>query len=60
MLVGGSSDTYLYAAMKYCKEEGLNENHTVVVIIRMVLENCMTKFFSKDWMIENKFLSADE
>jgi len=60
LLVGGSSGTSLYYAMKYCKEKGLNENHRVVVILPDGVRNYMTKFLSKDWMIENKFLSTEE
>jgi len=60
MLVGGSSGTCLYAALKYAKEKGLNENHRCVVILPDSVRNYMTKFLNKDWMIENKFMSTDE
>jgi cystathionine beta-synthase len=60
MLCGGSSGTCLHYALKYCKEKGLNENHRVVVLLPDGVRNYMTKFLSKDWMVENKFTSVDE
>lgn len=38
----------------------LNETHRIVVILSDSIRNYMTKHLSKDWMIENKFISLDE
>jgi len=60
MLVGGSSGSCLYAALEYAKEKGLTAQHRCVVILPDSVRNYMTKFLSKDWMVENRFLSHDE
>jgi len=56
MLVGGSSGTALWAAIKYCKDNKIGKDKRVVVILPDGVRNYMTKFLSKDWMIENKFI----
>lgn len=38
----------------------LDENHRIVVLLADGIRNYMTKHLSKDWMIENKFISLDE
>lgn len=60
MLVGGSSGSCVYAALEYAKEKGLTEQHRCVVLLPDSVRNYMTKFLSKDWMVENRFLSHDE
>jgi len=46
--------------LNYCKEKGLTEKDRVVIVLPDGVRNYMTKFLSKDWMIENKFLSNEE
>ena len=48
------------AAIKYAKEHNFDENVRCVVLLPDSVRNYMTKFLSKDWMIENKFLSVAE
>jgi cystathionine beta-synthase len=60
LLVGGSAGSTLAGALRYCKENNLNENHKCCMVFSDSVRNYMTKFLSKDWMIENNFLSWEE
>jgi len=60
LLVGGSSGTVLYAAINYLKEHNVGADKRAVVVLPDGVRNYMTKFLSKDWMIENKFISDSE
>eukprot|EP01016_Furgasonia_blochmanni_P002245 TRINITY_DN1088_c0_g1_i10.p1 TRINITY_DN1088_c0_g1~~TRINITY_DN1088_c0_g1_i10.p1 ORF type:complete len:545 (-),score=224.40 TRINITY_DN1088_c0_g1_i10:201-1835(-) len=60
LLVGGSAGSTLAGALRYCKENGVNEKHKCCIVFSDSVRNYMTKFLSKDWMIENDFLPWDE
>jgi len=60
MLVGGSSGSTLWAAIKYCKDNKVGKDKRCVVILADGVRNYMTKVLSKDWMIENNFIPNTE
>lgn len=60
LLCGGSSGSALSAAIRYIREKKIGNNKRCVVLLPDSIRNYMTKFLSKDWMIENKFLELSE
>ena len=60
LLIGGSSGSIMWGAIEYAKKHNLNENHRVVVVLPDNVRNYMTKFLSKDWMIEKDFIPRTE
>jgi cystathionine beta-synthase len=59
ILVGGSSGSALYGAIKYLKDMGI-ENKYIVVILPDTGRNYLTKFYDDNWMLENGFSIDDE
>ncbi len=53
LLVGGSSGTAAYAALKAAKK--LNKNQKCLVILPDSIRNYLSKFVNDNWMIENDF-----
>ena len=53
LLVGGSSGTATYAALKSAKE--LNKHQKCLVILPDSIRNYLSKFVNDDWMDRNKF-----
>jgi len=53
LLVGGSSGTAVYAALKSAKE--LNEKHKCLVLLPDSIRNYLTKFVDDNWMSKNNF-----
>jgi cystathionine beta-synthase len=60
LLCGGSSGSALVGAVNAALHYKLGKDKRVVVIFPDNVRNYMTKFLSKDWMIENKFLPLTE
>lgn len=62
LLVGGSAGSVLQACMAFIKEAGWENDKTkrVVCVFSDGIRNYLTKFLSKEWCIENKFLPEDE
>ena len=60
LLVGGSSGAAVQAAVEYAKKHNLGEGKRIVVLAADSVRNYMTKFLSKEWMVENKFLPLTE
>jgi cystathionine beta-synthase len=59
LLVGGSSGSALYGAIKYIKMRGIKGKY-IVVIFPDTGRNYLTKFFDDEWMVENGFDPDDE
>jgi Cysteine synthase len=59
LLVGGSSGSAVYAAIKYAIENKLDERHRIVVILPDSVRNYLTKHMDDDWMIDHGFLSQE-
>ena len=59
LLVGGSSGSALYGAVKYIKEHGVSGKN-IVIIFPDTGRNYLTKFFDDGWMVENGFEVDDE
>lgn len=59
LLVGGSSGSALYGAIKYVKLNGFR-GKDIVVIFPDTGRNYLTKFFDDGWMVENGFDPDDE
>ncbi len=59
LLIGGSSGSALYGAIKYIIDNGLS-GKTVVVILPDTGRNYLTRFYSDEWMIKNGFTTDDE
>jgi cystathionine beta-synthase len=57
LLVGGSSGSAVWAAMKVCKQ--MKPGQRVVVILPDAVRNYMTKFVDDTWMRQHGFLQAD-
>jgi len=51
---------YYMLLLIIAKKKKLDESKRVCIVLPDGVRNYMTKFLSKDWMIENKFLSSDE
>lgn len=69
LLCGGSSGSALLGAIKWALKTGLTEKDRVlenvyvkqiVVVLPDNVRNYITKHLSKEWMIENGFISYDE
>jgi cystathionine beta-synthase len=60
LLVGGSSGAVVQAAIEYAKKHNLGAGKRIVVLAADSVRNYMTKFLSKEWMVENKFLPLSE
>lgn len=62
LLVGGSSGGVLFAALKFIKDKGWENDKTkrVVCVFQDSIRNYITKFLSKEWCIENKILPYEE
>lgn len=62
ILCGGSAGSVLQAATAFIKEMGWENDKSkrVVCVFSDGVRNYLTKFLSKEWCIENKFLSEDE
>lgn len=62
LLSGGSSGSVIEAAFKYIKLKGWENDKTkrVVCIFSDGVRNYLTKFLSKEWCVENKFLGYDQ
>lgn len=58
LLSGGSSGTNVYAAMIHAKK--LKKGQSCVVFLPDGVRNYLTKFLDDKWMIDNKFLTAEE
>ena len=56
---GGTSGAILHCAIKYAKDNNLNENHRIVVLCPDNLRNYLTKLVSTEWMIEKGFYNID-
>ena len=59
LLVGGSSGSALYGAIKYVKSMGVSDVN-LVVIFPDTGRNYLTKFFDDEWMLKNGFEVDDE
>ncbi len=59
LLIGGSSGSALYGALKYLKDYGI-QNKDVVVIFPDTGRNYLTKFYDDEWMISHGFEINDE
>jgi cystathionine beta-synthase len=57
LLVGGSSGSAMWAALRVCEE--MKEGQRVVVILPDSVRNYMTKFVDDSWMRQHGFLQAD-
>ena len=53
LLVGGSSGTATWAALKAASK--LKENENCLIIMPDSIRNYLTKFVDSNWMIKNKF-----
>lgn len=62
LLVGGSSGSVFWAAKQFIKDKGWQNDKTkrVVCIFQDSVRNYITKYLSKEWCIENRFISYDE
>lgn len=62
ILCGGSSGSVLQAATAFIKDMGWENDKSkrVVCLFADGIRNYLTKFLSKEWCIENKFLSEEE
>jgi len=60
LLCGGSSGSALVGAVNAILHYKLGKDKRVVVLFADNVRNYMSKFLSKDWMIENKFLPLTE
>jgi cystathionine beta-synthase len=62
LLVGGSSGAVLFAAKQFIKDKGWQGDKTkrVVCVFQDSIRNYITKFLSKEWCIENKFIPYEE
>lgn len=58
LLCGGSSGAAVWAALQAAKE--LKEGQRCVVILPDSVRNYMSKFLSKDWMIEHGFMEGEK
>ena len=58
LLSGGSSGTNMHAAMIHANK--LKKGQSCVVFLPDGVRNYLTKFLDDKWMIDNKFLTADE
>mgnify|MGYP001303437627 FL=1 len=54
MLVGGSSGSVVFGALKAAKT--LNENQNCLVMLPDSIRNYMSKFVDDEWMKKNDFL----
>lgn len=59
LLVGASSGAILAGAIKYAKDNNLNENQRIVIVLPDSIRNYMTKFANDDWMVDFGFLPTD-
>ena len=59
-MCGGSCGTAMYAAVKYCKDNNIGADKTVVVLLPDNLRNYMTKHLNDDWMYERDYISEEE
>ena len=59
ILIGGSSGSALYGAIKYIFENDLS-GKTVVIVFPDTGRNYLTRFYSDEWMIKNGFSIDDE
>ena len=59
LLVGGSSGSALYGAIKYVKDRGIRDLN-LVVIFPDTGRNYLTKFYDDEWMLGNGFEVRDE
>ena len=53
LLIGGSSGTAMYAAIKAAKV--LDKNQSCLVVLPDSIRNYLSKFIDDDWMKENNF-----
>ena len=62
LLVGGSAGAIMHAAVEFIKAKGWEKDSSkrVVCVFADSIRNYLTKFVSKEWMIENQFLPYDE
>lgn len=62
LLVGGSSGSVVYAAFKFIKEMGWENDKTkrIVCVFQDGVRNYITKFLSKEWCIENNLMPYEE
>ena len=60
MLCGSSSGSAMEGAIKYLKQNGLDKNPDirVVVLLPDSIRNYLSKFVSNDWMVKKGFLEA--
>jgi cystathionine beta-synthase len=59
MFCGGSSGAVLSCAIKYLKENNI-ENKLVVVILADNLRNYITKLVQREWMVDKGFMEPSE
>ncbi|KAF6021025.1 CBS [Bugula neritina] len=59
LLCGGSSGAVTYMAMQACKDFGLTEDQTCVVLLPDSIRNYMTKHLSDDWMLARNFVEPE-
>jgi len=60
ILVGASSGSTMYCAIKAMKDFGLKAGDRCVVIFPDSVRNYMSKFLSDDWMSQRNFLQLDQ
>lgn len=62
LLTGGSAGSVFEAAKQFIKSQGWENDKTkrVVCVFQDSIRNYITKFLSKEWCVENGFLSYDE
>merc|ERR1711904_119987 len=59
-MCGGSCGTAMWGAVKYCQENDIGPDKTVVVVLPDNLRNYMTKHLNDDWMYEREYISEEE
>lgn len=60
LLCGGSSGSAMYCAIQAAIDHKLTAGQKVVVILPDSIRNYMTKFLSDEWLMERKFIDAEE
>lgn len=56
LFVGGSSGSVLSVAIEYAKREKLGKDKRIVCIFADNLRNYMTKYVSKEWMVDKHLM----
>jgi cystathionine beta-synthase len=60
LFCGSSSGAVLKVAIEYAKRENLGADKRIVCLFADNVRNYMTKFLSKEWMVEKELMQPNE